>query len=1012
MIDHRTRLKELLRELFQFDAADLDFGIYRIMNQRRAEIEAFIEHGLLDVVGRELGLIQASVLAQKRDELEKQRREVIHALGEAAFEPSGEITAAYRQIPLALRFIAKQEEVRRTFASAEVEAEIFNALYTFFGRYYDDGDFVTQRRYSRRAKYAVPYNGEEVLLHWANRDQYYVKTADVLTDYAFRISSHGGYRVAFKLAAADTEQNNVKGQKRYFFPAPERLAVFDADRRELTLFFVYRPLVEAEDAEFGKTNVQVKLIAAWRDALLAAAPDVTLRGLLARIPEGKEVCILEMHLARWTRKSTSDYFIHKDLKGFLEGELDFYLKNEVMNLDDVDSAQEAQVQDYLTRLKVIRRIARQIITFLAQIEDFQKRLFEKTKFILRSDWCVTLDRLPETLYAQVIENPRQWAQWEGLGMPVPPAAERSAAYLQAHPGLMVDTALYPVEFKDAVLAALSAREGGLAGQRDGLLIHGENYQALRLLQPAYEGKVKCIYIDPPYNTGGDGFIYKDDFRHSTWLAMMEDRLRLARNTLSEDGVIFISIDENEQVFLRGVLDNVFGSENYVTTVIWQKVFSPKNTAQYFSEDHEYILVAVKNKIEWRPTLLRRSENAEARYSNPDHDPRGDWASSDLTARNYYSEGQYEVVSPSGKVFKPALGTYWRVSKSRFDKLNAGGQIWWGTEGNNMPRFKRYLAEVKDGVVPQTLWLYKDVGHTQDAKKELLSMVNFERTEDVLNTVKPTGLICRALQIGTNSLNSDLVMDFFAGSGTTAHAVLKQNSIDGGGRKYILVEMGHHIDSIAFQRIARAIYCVDWKDGKPVENASGVSHVMEYLVLESYEDTLDNLDLDRAAAPQPGLFPPERDDYLLRYFLEHETRQARLNLSIFDRPFQAAIRVRRDGVEQRLPVDLVETANYLLGVTVTGQSAFTHQDRLYRLVQGRIGRRSVALLWRDTPGLDLVAEAAYLQAQIFPQNPKGSRKPSGFERLYINGDSHIPGAHPVQQVFVQAMLETPRGIEEV
>ncbi len=330
----------------------------------------------------------------------------------------------------------------------------------------------------------------------------------------------------------------------------------------------------------------------------------------------------------------------------------------------------------------------------------------------------------------------------------------------------------------------------------------------------------------------------------------------------------------------------------------------------------------------------------------------------------------------------------------------------------MPRFKRYLAEVKDGVVPQTLWLYKDVGHTQDAKKELLSMVNFERTEDVLNTVKPTGLICRALQIGTNSLNSDLVMDFFAGSGTTAHAVLKQNSIDGGGRKYILVEMGHHIDSIAFQRIARAIYCVDWKDGKPVENASGVSHVMEYLVLESYEDTLDNLDLDRAAAPQPGLFPPERDDYLLRYFLEHETRQARLNLSIFDRPFQAAIRVRRDGVEQRLPVDLVETANYLLGVTVTGQSAFTHQDRLYRLVQGRIGRRSVALLWRDTPGLDLVAEAAYLQAQIFPQNPKGSRKPSGFERLYINGDSHIPGAHPVQQVFVQAMLETPRGIEEV
>jgi len=407
MINHRQRLKDLLRELFQFDTADLDFGIYRIMNQRRAEVDEFIENGLLDIVGRELGGVQADLLAQKQNELEKIRGQIRDDLGADAFDASGQVIERYQQTKLALRFVEKQEEILLLTVPVEVEAEVFNSLYTFFSRYYDEGDFVTQRRYARQPKYAVPYNGEEVLLHWANRDQYYVKTADVLTDYAFRIESHGGYRVAFKLVAADVEQNNAKGQKRYFFPAPEQPAQYHSDRRELVFFFVYRPLNETEAAELGKTNVQAKIITNQRAALLAAVPELTLRGLLANLPPGKNVSLLELHLTRWTRKSTSDYFIHKDLQGFLQGELDFYLKNEVMRLDDIDQAGESQVQDYLTRLKVIRRIARQIIAFLAQIEDFQKRLFEKAKFILQSHWCVTLDRLPQALYPDIAANPRQ-----------------------------------------------------------------------------------------------------------------------------------------------------------------------------------------------------------------------------------------------------------------------------------------------------------------------------------------------------------------------------------------------------------------------------------------------------------------------------------------------------------------------------------------------------------------------------------------------------------------------------
>jgi len=1060
MIDHRTRLKELLRELFQFDTADLDFGIYRIMNQRRTEIEEFIEHGLLDIVGQELNVIQVGAVAQKQTELDQQRIEVIHALGEAAFEPSGEITDAYRQIPLALRFIQKQEEVQRTVISAEIEAEIFNALYTFFSRYYDEGDFITQRRYSRQPKYAVPYNGEEVLLHWANRDQFYVKTADVLTDYAFRIDASGSYRVAFKLAAADTEQNNVKEQKRYFLPAPDPMADFNAGQCELTLFFVYRPLTEPEVAEFGKTNVQVKIIAARRDVLLAAVPDATLRGLLANMPVGKEVSLLEMHLARWTRKSTSDYFIHKDLKGFLERELDFYLKNEIMRLDDVDSAQETQVQDYLTRLKVIRRIAHKIIAFLAQIEDFQKRLFEKPKFILRSDWCVTLDRLPEALYEQVAANPRQWEQWEALGIPVPPTAERSIGYLSGHPSLMVDTALYDTEFKDALLAALSKREGGLDAQRDGLLIHGENYQALRLLQPVYTGMVKCIYIDPPYNTGNDGFVYKDSFQHSTWLTMMKDRLRLAQELLTDDGIILISINDNEFHRLQALCLEVFGANNFLSYLVWKSRQNVDSRAlKNISNDHEFIIAYGR--------MFRGALKDETKYSNPDNDTRGPWMSDNMVGlRNKQDRpnlhydimvglikefpdqlvgdwriGEYKVIAKGTTGLSQEIGAFqngeyvfalgnsddagnfiasyigvmgylsdglprpsniypctdkgWRYEPATMAKKIFDNRILWPSSPLGRPRKKTYLRELKSSFTGFS----SVVGYTRDGTSELKSLFG----EEVVSFPKPSDLISRLLQQASDV--DSTIIDFFAGSGTTAHAVINLNNDTEGelsDRKYLLVEQANYFYTVIKPRLQKVVYTAEWKDSKPVAGSPGTSHVFEYLVLESYEDTLDNLDLDLAAAPQLGLFPPERDDYLLRYFLDHETRQARLTLPIFDHPFEAAIRVWRDGIEQRLPIDLVETANFLLGLTVIERRTFTHQDRTYRLVQGQIGRRSVVVLWRDIPGLNLVTEAGYIQSEIFPHGLP--------DRLYVNGDSHIPGVRPIQQVFVKAMVEMSQGIE--
>lgn len=349
-----------------------------------------------------------------------------------------------------------------------------------------------------------------------------------------------------------------------------------------------------------------------------------------------------------------------------------------------------------------------------------------------------------------------------------------------------------------------------------LMIEGDNLEVLKLLQKSYAGKVKLIYIDPPYNTGND-FIYPDDFSdnianyleltaqveggrkissnteasgrfHTDWLNMMYPRLKLARNLLTEDGAIFISIDDVEIGSLRKLCDEVFGEENFLASIIWQKVFSPKNTASYFSEDHDYVLAFCKNKEYWSPELLPRSEESIARYSNPDNDPRGPWLSGALQARNYYSKGMYEVTSPSGRKYSNPKGTYWRFAKDKFDELNRDKRIWWGEAGDNVPRLKRFLSEVKDGVVPQTLWKYEVVGHTQEAKEELIKYVAFENTANVLNSVKPTRLMQQILQIATRKDANDIVLDFFAGSGPMGHAVLKQNAHDGGNRRHILVQI--------------------------------------------------------------------------------------------------------------------------------------------------------------------------------------------------------------------------------
>jgi site-specific DNA-methyltransferase (adenine-specific)/adenine-specific DNA-methyltransferase len=358
-----------------------------------------------------------------------------------------------------------------------------------------------------------------------------------------------------------------------------------------------------------------------------------------------------------------------------------------------------------------------------------------------------------------------------------------------------------------------------------LLVEGDNLHALKALLPYYAGRVKCIYIDPPYNTGNEGWVYNDAVnapeiqkwlgeivgkeaedlsRHDKWLCMMYPRLALLREFLRDDGSIFISIDDNEVQNLRGIMDEIFGQRNFVATVIWQKVYSPKNSARHFSEDHDYIICYARDAAAWQPNLIPRNDEQDKAYKNRDNDPRGPWKTGDLSARNFYGAGTYSITCPSGRVIShPPTGMYWRVSKDKFSELDADRRIWWGKDGNAIPQIKRFLAEVKQGVVPQTLWFYSDVGHTQDAKKELLGILDFADSESVFITPKPTLLVKRIVQLATNP--GDLILDSFAGSGTTGHAVLALNKEDGGNRHFILCELEPKIArDITAERLRRVI----------------------------------------------------------------------------------------------------------------------------------------------------------------------------------------------------------------
>ncbi|MHA2611565.1 MAG: DNA methyltransferase [bacterium JZ-2024 1] len=602
------KFQELLKKLFQFESSDLDFGIYRILNYKRDRIEKFIDEDLKNKVETAFAKHKDERLTEINEEFEKVKKKVIQSLGEDAFTSTGDLKEEFKNTPIGKDYLSIKAQKDEAEKIEEIKNQVFNDLYNFFSRYYEEGDFVPQYRYSIKGhKYAIPYSGEEVKLYWANQDQYYIKTGLLFRDYTFKIEN---YKIIFRIVEGKEEPNPIEEKKKRFMLNDENPVEFDKENKILIIKFQYKELSEKEikhhKLEKGtQTPSQEKIDMKSYEKIMDEIEDNTLKGLLIKEYKNQKPLLL-YQLNRFTAKNTKDFFIHKNLKNFLFEQLDYFIKSEVLDIETLEK--EKFLDKHITRAKVVKEIGEDIIDFLFQIEDFQKRLWEKKKFVIKTEYVITLDKIKEyagedflnEVIEDVLKNEKQLNEWRELGFGEIKSKDdlllKNNLLDKTYKKLPIDTKYFSEDFKEKMLEKLTEKHD-LDDILDGLLIKSENWQALNLILNKYKEKVQTIYIDPPYNTGSDEFLYRDRYQHSSWLSMMENRLSLAKELMRDDGIIFVSIDDNEVDRLKIVMmQSIFGENKFLENFIWNNTQTPPSLSDVSRKNVEYILTFTKERI--------------------------------------------------------------------------------------------------------------------------------------------------------------------------------------------------------------------------------------------------------------------------------------------------------------------------------------------------------------------------------------------------------------------------------
>lgn len=967
-----------MKKVLMLDQADLDFGIYRIMNQKRDQIESYLNNDLRRQVTEAIRENASS----DAEALKKELLQLIATLTAAGMNPDD-----------APKVKELKERIAQCGNSEELENEVYSHLTIFFGRYYDGGDFISQRRYKKDV-YAIPYEGEEVKLYWANADQYYIKTAEYFRNYRFAVD--GDKFCEFTLREATTEQNNNVAQNNM----ERRFALCEETPVEvigntLHIYFTYEL--------YPKATKQKGLIEAAYEAIKDTIPTEFAAVLALRPTDSdRSRTLLQKHLNDYVARNTFDYFIHKDLGGFLSRELDFYIKNEILVIDDIDARTPDEFLKHLTVIKAIKRVGMKLITFLASLENYQKRLWLKKKFVVESNYCITLDRVPEALYAEIAANDAQREEWVRLfaidevtsqvtnglfeagknGYSVPLTVE----FLKENLFLVLDTKFFTAEFKNALLASIDH----IDEQCDGLLINSENFQALELLQEKYKEEVKCIYIDPPYNTGPSKIIYKNNFQNGSWLSLMDNRLNLGYKLVDDTSCICVAIDDFEMANLAKLLDsNSLGFKRDMIIVNHHPQGTPKENV---SRTHEYAIIlspkgenVMKNEgelenIELRPLMRSGSADNNYRY--------GRW-------KSFYAI----LIDPVTKEIKgyeepPQLGSSYPKGRTKdgwervYPISKNGDERVWRISSDSKKLRDKTIGELvkasKTGTLYQIITSKKEPINSNWVDKRYNAgiygtniIANIFGDSSIFSYPKSIYTVQDYIKSVTESDNSDIILDFFAGSGTTGHAVIDLNKNEESNRKYILCEMGEYFDTVTKPRIQKVIYSKDWKDGKPVSR-EGNSHCFKYIRLEQYEDTLNNLTIQPANISKDNA--DFYDGYILGYMLDIETRDSLFNMKWFRNPWNMKLRITRQNETREEKIDVIETFNYLIGLNVV---SILYPKKGICTVEGvtRSGERTL-VIWRDCDTVDNKALDDFFKKMNY------STRDTEFDRIYVNGDNNL------------------------
>lgn len=709
--------------------------------------------------------------------------------------------------------------------------DIYNKLYTFFDNYLNETGtpFFTDTPIYKNIYAKIYSNSKDTSLFYKTQNLYYVKS-DTLYQSLILQSNTGKFSLYFD--ASEFKQNADNNKNKVFFKFDDISFVSASEQDEKSAFenssenSILQITIKVSNQKDLFPNLSAVFKSNSNEFSDEFLKTLSQRQIISKKPTQSELDELKKLFRAYKKQNEIDFFIHKDALGFLKEQFDLWMFSYLYK----DSEFQEWSAFAIKRLQMVKNLAYELIEFIAKFENELKAIWLKPKFAKNTQYVFSIDTIlskaqnANTLLASIFEDANfhtQITEWKELNLVDEDFSKKDILQNEKYKFLPIDTKHLSKENKFALLNAFENLETLLNGE----LIKSDNFQALNTLMPKYQGKIDLIYIDPPYNTGNDDFIYADKFNHASWLSMMNNRLELSKNILNDKGSIFVSIDDNEQANLKLLMDSIFGDENFVANLIWEKKYSPANDSKYFSDNHDFIVCYARDKDIWKPILMPRTQEMNARYTNPDNDPRGAWKAGGFSAKTYSANYDYPITTPSGKVVYPPSGSCWQTSRDNYEKLLKDNRIYFGKNNDSKPQIKQFLSEVQQGVVTKTLWRYDEVGHNQIAKQEIKALFS----DEIFDTPKPENLLNRTLQIA--SKENSVVLDFFAGSGTTCAVALKL------GRKFLGVEMGEHFYKVALPRLKKVLAGFASGISKECEFKGGGA--FRYYELESYEEALAN-----------------------------------------------------------------------------------------------------------------------------------------------------------------------------